>query len=62
MTGKEIREKIIFNNQEIDKQLDPSVFVLQPEVAKLIEENEELKSQCPHEFVDGECVYCGTKE
>lgn len=62
MSGEEIREKVLFNNQKIRELLDPSVFILQPEVQKLLEENEELQSVCPHIFQGGKCIYCGKAE
>ena len=62
MTGEEIRDKINFNNQKIQSLMDPSVFILQPEVQKLLEENEGLQSVCPHIFQGGKCIYCGKAE
>lgn len=62
MTGEEIRKKINFNNQKIQSMLDPSIFILQPEVQKYIEENEYLKSICKHSYENGICIYCGTPE
>lgn len=62
MTRDEIQNKIIFNNAKIKELLDPSVFILQPEVQILMEENEELQSICKHEFVDGVCIICGKAE
>lgn len=59
MTKEQIREKILYNNNKINQLLDPSVFILQPEVQQLIEENEYLKTICPHEFKDGVCQICG---
>jgi len=59
MTGKEIKEKITFNNKKIQSLLDPSVFILQPEVQKYQEENEYLRTICKHSFENGECIYCG---
>lgn len=59
MTGQEIKEKINFNNQKITKLLDPSIFILQPEVQQLMKKNEYLQSICPHEYKDGKCIYCG---
>lgn len=58
MTNQEIRDKIIFNRKKIKELLDPSIFILQPEVSKLIEEIEELQTQCSHDFVGGVCIYC----
>ena len=59
MTGEEIKVKINFNNQKIQSLLDPTVFILQPEVQKYIEDNEYLKSICPHEYENNVCIYCG---
>lgn len=59
MNKEEIRKKILFNEQKIQKLLDPSTFILQPEVMKLMDENEYLKSICAHEFENGVCVICG---
>lgn len=62
MTKEEIKEKIIYNNQQIEKLLDPSVFILQPEVEAFMEDNEYLRSICEHEFVNGVCTICGKTE
>lgn len=62
MTGEEIKEKIFFNNQKIESLLDPSTFVLRPEVNRLIQENKDLRRICKHNFKNGVCVYCGTKK
>lgn len=59
MTGEEIRNKVNYNNNKIQSLLDPSVFVLQPEVLKYMEDNEYLKSICSHEYENGICIYCG---
>ena len=59
MTGEEIKEKINFNNKKIQSILDPTVFILQPEVQKYMEENEYLKSICEHVYENGVCIYCG---
>lgn len=59
MSNEEIKKKILFNNQRINELLDPSIFVLQPEVQELLEENELLQTQCTHQFENGVCVFCG---
>ena len=61
MTGKEIKDKINFNNYKIQSLIDPSIFILQPEVQKYIEDNEYLKSICPQKYENGVCIYCGSK-
>ncbi len=62
MTRDEIQNKIIFNNMKIKELLDPSIFILQPEVQVLMEDNEYLQSICEHEFENGVCVICGKTE
>lgn len=62
MTNEEIKNKILYNNSKIKELLDPSVFILQPEVQILIEENEELQSICNHNFINGICEFCGKVE
>ena len=62
MTGQEIEKLITFNNKKIEELLDPSTFVLKPEVEQLIAVNKRLREQCPHVFEHGVCVFCGTTE
>ena len=62
MTRDEIHNKILFNEMKIKELLDPSVFILQPEVQVLMEDNAYLQSICEHEFVDGVCIICGKTE
>ena len=62
MTRDEIRNKVLFNEAKIKELLDPSVFILQPEVQILMEDNEYLQSICEHEFKNGVCVICGKTE
>ena len=56
MSGNEIREKIDANNLIIRSKLDN--FVLTDEIKNLLAENETLRNECPHEFIDGICIYC----
>lgn len=58
MTQQEIKEKIDKNNEIIEANLNPSIFKLNKEVSKLLEENEKLRKQCIHEFDNGICKYC----
>ena len=62
MDKKELRDKILYNNKKIEELLDPSVFILQPEVQQLMEDNEYLRSICQHEFENGVCTMCGKAE
>ena len=50
MTRDEIRNKVLFNEAKIKELLDPSVFILQPEVQVLMEDNAYLRSICEHEL------------
>ena len=54
MYKEQIREKILFNNKKIEE--------LQPEVQQLMEDNEYLRTICPHEFENGVCKICGKAE
>ena len=59
MTRDEIRNKVLFNEMKIKELLNPSIFILQPEVQVLEKEIAELQAQCKHEYVDGVCIVCG---
>ena len=56
MSGNEIRLKIDENNIKIRNKLDS--FVLTKEIRALLVENDQLRKECPHNFVDGVCIYC----
>lgn len=58
MTRDEIRNKVLFNEMKIKELLDPSIFILQPEVQVLEKEIAELQAECEHEYVDGVCIVC----
>ena len=62
LLGKEIKEKIDYNNQMIESLLSPSKFTLNNKIAQLLKENEELQSQCLHEYENGFCIYCCKEE
>lgn len=62
MTQLEIKEKIDKNNKVIEALFSPSVFTLNNTVAALLAENEQLQSQCEHNFVDGYCEFCYKEE
>ena len=56
MSGKEIRERIDANNARIKRALDR--FVLTDEIEKLMKDNDNLRAQCQHHFINGVCEYC----
>jgi hypothetical protein len=56
MSGIEIRERINENNARIQAALDR--FVLNEEIRELMKENDKIRAQCNHSFIDGVCEYC----
>ena len=56
MSGNEIRERINENNARIQAALNK--FVLNKEIQDLMKENDHLRAQCHHNFIDGVCEYC----
>jgi hypothetical protein len=62
MTGSEIFSLVTVKRALLEDLIDPTSFVLNPEVENVRKEIEELQKNCPHEFVDGECKYCGKEE
>ena len=60
--SEEIRFKIAQLNDELDSILDPSSFVLNPRVNEIFAEIAELQEECEHNFVNGECEFCGMYE
>lgn len=45
---------------EIGEMLDE--FVLNPKIKELRIELHNLQKECPHEYENGVCVYCGVKK
>ena len=63
MTGNQIRERIIANNELIARLSNEGQFVLSPEAHNALEENKHLQQICDHLFDDlGYCVYCDWRE
>ena len=60
MSGTDIRKKINENNERIQFLLNK--FVLTEELNELMEDNEKMREECKHEFVDGACIYCDVLE
>lgn len=60
--GNNIKNLIEKNNETIRAILDPNVFTLNNTVKELLQQNAELQEICPHNFVDGYCVYCCLEE
>lgn len=62
MNGAEIFTRITVKRAALEDLIDPTTFVLNPEAQKIMNEIYELQTECPHEFVNGECKYCGKEE
>lgn len=62
MTGLEIFSLVTVKRALLEDLIDPTSFVLNPEVENIRKEIEKLQKDCPHEFVNGECKYCGKEE
>lgn len=64
MNGNEIKEKIIKNN-EIIENANHSMFTLNKEVQRALEENMHLRTICPHVYhfdkdeKVNRCIFCG---
>ena len=60
MNGNEIRSRINLNNERIRQALDK--FTLTDEINNLMKENDSLRAQCHHNYIDGVCEYCDSFE
>lgn len=55
-----IKERVKFIKEAIKNSMDN--FVLNKEIRQYRKELRNLQKNCPHEFINGECVYCGKEE
>ena len=62
MNGLEIFSLVSKKKQRIEELFDPTTFVLNKEVEALQQDIAELQKNCPHEFSEGVCKYCGKEE
>ncbi len=58
MTSEQIHNKIVENNNEIEKILTANRFTLNIKIQELLEENKKLQKECNHLFENGVCIYC----
>lgn len=58
MTSEQIHNKIVENNNEIEKILTANRFTLNIKIQELLEENKKLQKECNHLFEKGVCIYC----
>lgn len=62
MTGEQIKLRIEELNSQIREMVMPNFFTLNKKVTSLMNEIKELQSNCPHQFDNGYCQFCGIKE
>lgn len=65
MTGPEIKsrmEKLHREHKESFSTESAKIFILDDAVVEYFAEIEHLQKICPHEFKDGECIYCQIRE
>lgn len=62
MTGIEVFNLVKEKKDKIEDLFDPTSFVLNLEVQQLEAEIDELQAQCPHNFTNGVCEFCGKEE
>ena len=58
MEGIEIFALVTRKQKQLEDLIDPTSFVLNPEVEKLQNEIAELQSVCKHNYENGFCKYC----
>lgn len=60
--SKEIKAKIDELNHRIEELLDPSCFVLIPEIEELNNQIFTLQTKCTHNYINGVCEFCYKEE
>ena len=48
--------------EELIKNVDLGIFVLNPRVAEIQEELDEVRAHCDHIFENGKCIVCGKED
>jgi hypothetical protein len=61
MTNQELFTAVMTRKKKLEDIFDPTTFVLNPGVAQLEKEIEDLQAICTHCFIEGVCIHC-TKE
>lgn len=60
--SEEIRFQIEELNRQLENEMDPTTFVLNPAAALIFKKIEALQERCQHSFENKECKYCGRRE
>lgn len=60
--SEEIKVQIDKLNKQLENEMDPTTFVLNPAASMIFKKIEGLQNQCKHSFVNGECEFCGRRE
>lgn len=60
--SEKIRFQIEKLNKQLENEMDPTTFVLNPAAVMIFKEIEALQEQCQHSFENQECKYCGRRE
>lgn len=58
----DIKERIDTLFTELANDVNPVMFTLSKRAVEIYNEIDELRDECEHEFVDGECIYCYFQE
>lgn len=62
LVPKEIKKLIDEYNQKIVNCFYPNQFTLNNQILEITNEITRLQKLCEHEFQDGYCIYCYSKE
>lgn len=57
-----IKNEIDRLNEELERTIKRHQFTLNMETKNIYERINQIQSECPHEFKEGVCVYCGKVE
>ena len=56
--SKEIKMKIDELRWQLEQEVVPGVFTLNPQVIRINNEIVALQAQCNHHYVEGQCEFC----
>ena len=62
LTGEQIKQRIEALEAELNELFTPEFFVLNDKIGILNKEIKSLQHQCPHQYENGRCVWCGSWE